>query len=141
VNRTALIVVAAAGLGLVACDDRTPNTAPRGSATGTVRQPDPSKAPDNTDRNVRDRDNQNLTPLDQSGTEADRKITAAVRRSITDDSTMSVNARNCKIITQNGTVTLRGTVDTQGEKDAIEAKAKSVEGVMSVDNQLEVKGG
>ena len=52
---------------------------------------------------------------------------------------MSVDARNIKIVTLNGAVTLRGPVDSQQEKDAIEGRAKNVGGVTSVDNQLEIK--
>jgi hyperosmotically inducible protein len=57
------------------------------------------------------------------------------------DSAMSINAQNCKIITQKGAVTLRGPVASQAEKDAIAAKAKAVPGVTSVTNELEVKTG
>src|SRR6185369_3411455 len=106
-----------------------------GSTTGTA----PAK-PDNTRVNERDRSTGTLTPPDQAqGTDTDRRITADVRKAITDDSAMSMNGRNVKIVTLNGVVTLRGPVDSQAEKDAIEAKAKGVAGVTSVDNQLEVK--
>ena len=44
-----------------------------------------------------------------------------------------------KIITSNGIVTLRGPVKSAREKAAIEAKAKQVAGVQSVNNQLEVE--
>ncbi len=53
--------------------------------------------------------------------------------------TDSVNAKNVKIITVNGTVTLRGVVESQAEKDSIEARAKKVAGVTKVNNQLEIK--
>ena len=51
---------------------------------------------------------------------------------------MSVNARNVKIITADGKVTLRGPVNTQEEKDAIDGIAKNVAGKDNVDNQIEV---
>ncbi|MGH7241921.1 MAG: BON domain-containing protein [Phycisphaerales bacterium] len=79
------------------------------------------------------------TPMDQSNAKADIDITAAIRRAIMEDKSMSTNAQNCKIITEGGVTTLRGPVNSQSEKDAIEAKAKSVAGVTRVDNQLEVK--
>ncbi|MCC6678435.1 MAG: BON domain-containing protein [Phycisphaerales bacterium] len=121
----------ALSIGLVgACERR--DGAPREGTTPT--------APDNTDRNKRDRDTDAKTPPDQSEASADVKITAAIRRAIMDDKSMSVNAQNVKIMTErSGVVTLRGPVDTQAEKDAIEAKAKAVAGVTRVDNQLEVK--
>lgn len=94
---------------------------------------------DNTARNKVDRDSSTKTPVDQSNTSADTRITADVRRAIVDDGSLSTNAHNCKVITESGVVTLRGPVNSQAEKDAVEAKAKSVPGVASVVNQLEIK--
>ena len=96
--------------------------------------------PDNSGRNVRDRDDQNKTTADQSENEADRTITQNIRRAVTADDSLSTNAKNVKIITNNGTVTLRGPVKSEKEKAEIEAKAKQVAGVKGVDNQLEVAG-
>src|SRR4029077_20566555 len=94
--------------------------------------------PDNSGRNVRDRDDQNKTTGDQSENEADRTITQNIRRAVTADDSLSTNAKNVKIITNNGMVTLLGPVKSEKEKAEIEAKAKQVAGVKSVDNQLEV---
>ncbi len=113
--------VLSAGL-LAGCED--PNSAP---------------APNNTARNERDRSGDTKTPMDQSNTARDTEITAAIRRSITDDPSMSVDARNCKVIKAGGVVTLRGVVNTQAEKDAIDRIARAVPGVTRVDNQLEIK--
>ncbi len=94
--------------------------------------------PDNSGRNVRDRDNQNKTAGDQSESEADRTISQNIRDAITSDDSLSTNGKNVKIITNDGTVTLRGPVKSDKEKTDIEAKAKHVAGVKKVDNQLEV---
>jgi len=97
---------------------------------------------DNTKRNIRDREGDTLTPEDQGSSQADREVTRQIRRSIVLEPGKdkdSVNARNIKIMTVNGTVTLRGVVESQAEKDSIEARAKKVAGVSKVDNQLEVK--
>jgi osmotically-inducible protein OsmY len=93
---------------------------------------------DNTGRNVRDRDDATKTSGDQSENEQDRKITQEVRKAVTSDDTLSTNAQNVKIITQDGKVTLRGPVKNQKEKADIEAKAKQIAGVKNVDNQLEI---
>ena len=93
---------------------------------------------DNSGRNVRDRDDQNKTTGDQSENEADRTITQNIRRAVTADDSLSTNAKNVKIITNDGTVTLRGPVKSEKEKAEIEAKAKQVAGVKRVDNQLEI---
>ena len=94
--------------------------------------------PDNSGRNVRDRDDQNKTAGDQSESEADRTITQNIRDAITADDALSTNGKNVKIITNDGTVTLRGPVKSEKEKSEIEAKAKQIAGVRKVDNQLEI---
>lgn len=94
---------------------------------------------DNTGRNVRDRNPNAITPEDQSENAADRTITQNIRKTIIDDSSLSVNAKNIKIITINGVVTLRGVVSNTREKALIAKKAESVSGVKSVKNLLEEK--
>jgi hyperosmotically inducible periplasmic protein len=94
---------------------------------------------DNTARNVRDRNEAAPTPMDQGGSEADRTITQTIRQIVVDNGTLSTNAKNVKIITQNGIVTLRGPVDTDAEKSFIVSTARGVSGVVNVDDQLEVK--
>jgi osmotically-inducible protein OsmY len=51
---------------------------------------------------------------------------------------MSINARNIKIVTSQGKVTLRGPVASAAEKDAIDKMARDVAGSDNVDNQLEI---
>jgi hyperosmotically inducible protein len=94
--------------------------------------------PDNSGRNVRDRDNQTKTSEDQAENEADRTISQSIRAAITADDSLSTNGKNVKIITSDGTVTLRGPVKSDKEKAEIEAKAKQIAGVKKVDNQLEI---
>jgi len=94
--------------------------------------------PDNSGRNVRDRDDQNKTSGDQSENEGDRSITQNIRQAVISDDSLSTNAKNVKIITNDGIVTLRGPVKSENEKAQIESKAKQVAGVKRVDNQLEV---
>lgn len=80
----------------------------------------------------------NVTPFDQSETEADRTITQRARQAIIKDDALSMNAKNIKIITSNGIVTLRGPVSTDQEKSLIAIKIQQVPGVNRIDNQLEV---
>ena len=70
--------------------------------------PSTTKA-DNTDRNIQDRNDQTLTPLDQGSSKTDVATTAQIRKEIIAGENLSVNARNVKIITLNGRVTLRGS--------------------------------
>ena len=94
---------------------------------------------DNTEKNVRDRDDKTLTPMDQGGSASDRELTAAIRRAIVKDDTLSTNAHNVKIVTVDSVVTLRGPVKNAAEKAAVASKAEQTKGVKRVDNQLEVE--
>jgi osmotically-inducible protein OsmY len=93
---------------------------------------------DNTGRNVRDRNDLTKTPTDQSENEADRAITQSIRQNIMADSSLSTNAKNVKVITVDGTVTLRGPVKSEKEKADIVAKAQQIAGVKRVEDQLEI---
>jgi osmotically-inducible protein OsmY len=111
------------------------------SSQGTQEQPAPGVAADNTEKNERDRTVNALTPTDQGESEADRTLTQRVRQDVMKQDDLSVNAKNVKIITQNGVVTLRGPVESAQEKTAIVRTASGVAGVQRVNDQLEVSGG
>jgi osmotically-inducible protein OsmY len=96
-------------------------------------------AMENTGRNVRDQAGTTLTPEDQMESEADVNITASIRKAVVDDKALSVNARNAKIITHNGVVTLRGPVESQTESMRLQALATDTQGVVRVQNQLDIK--
>jgi hyperosmotically inducible protein len=93
---------------------------------------------DNTGKNVRDRDDQSQTATDQSNNLADIKMTADIRKMVVGDGSLSMTAKNVKIITVGGVVTLRGPVETEKEKAAIETHAKHG-GAKKVTNELEIK--
>jgi hyperosmotically inducible periplasmic protein len=97
-------------------------------------------APDNTGRNVRDREGKTLTPGDQSESKADLDLTQRIRQAVVADESLSTTAHNVKIITVNGVVTLRGPVNSDQEKAKIAAVAEKIAGVKQVDNQLEIAG-
>lgn len=96
-------------------------------------------APDNTGRNQRDRSGDSLTSGDQGASDSDREITRQIRRAITSNDQLSTDAKNVKVITQNGKVTLRGPVKSAQEQQTIESLAKGVTGVNGLDDQLELK--
>ncbi|MEW6271594.1 MAG: BON domain-containing protein [Thermodesulfobacteriota bacterium] len=95
-------------------------------------------APDNTGRNVRDRDDASVTPMDQGNSEQDLKTTQQIRREVVSDDNLSTKAHNVKIVTNNGVVTLRGPVESAEEKERIASVAKKVAGEGKVRDQLEV---
>ena len=94
---------------------------------------------DNTGKNERDRSGETQTSGDQSNSKDDVNTTAAIRRAVVKDDSLSAMAKNVKIITANGTVTLRGPVKDDAEKTKIAELAQSAAGNAKIDNQLEVK--
>jgi sporulation protein YlmC with PRC-barrel domain len=99
---------------------------------------DANAEPDNTARNVRDRDSSTMTPPDQGNSQADIDTTAQIRKEIIAADGMSMDAKNVKIITMNGHVTLRGPVNSADEKRQIGDIANRIAQSSNVDNQLEV---
>jgi len=95
--------------------------------------------PDNTATNERDRSSETQTSGDQSNSKDDVNTTAAIRRAVVKDDSLSAVAKNVKIVTANGTVTLRGPVKTDAEKAKIAKLAESAAGNAKINNQLEVK--
>jgi hyperosmotically inducible protein len=108
-------------------------------AAGIVRAEDSSPPQrDNSGVNVRERDEAAVTAGQQS-TNSDVELTRQIREAVVKDSSLSVTAQNVKIVSANGSVTLRGPVMTAAERDAIGSKAQAIAGADKVNNQPEVK--
>jgi hyperosmotically inducible protein len=120
-KRTLLILacLCAVSLAAIAADDKT--------------------KPDNTATNERDRSGETQTSGDQSNSSADLKITQAIRQALVKDGELSMTAKNIKIITDNGQVTLRGPVKNAQEKAKIDQLARSAAGGAKIVDQLDVK--
>lgn len=117
-------------------------TNPAPAAPSVVSNPgsaDQTKSADNTKINDRDRHGGALTAMDQGNSGSETKITAAIRKGLMGDKTLSFTAKNVKVITVGTKVTLRGPVKSEQERASIEAIAKQTAGVSEVDDQLEVK--
>jgi hyperosmotically inducible protein len=94
-----------------------------GAVVGYAQAPDPNTKPDNTDVNKRDRNSGEATADQQKMIAADQDLTQKIRQSIMSDKSLSTYAHNIKIISQNGTVTLKGPVKSDDEKKIVMAKA------------------
>jgi hyperosmotically inducible periplasmic protein len=103
-------------------------------------QPPASTAPDNSAQNQRDRDHQTLTPMDQSNKPEDLSLSSKIRQAVVNDDQLSTEAKNIKIISIDGAVTLRGPVKTEEERADIASKAAQIAGDTNVHNELEVAG-
>ena len=75
----------------------------------------------------------------QSNSKDDLALTQKIRQAVMKDGSLSMNAKNVKIIARDGTISLKGPVDSQREKDTIATAAGEIAGKDKVDNQLEVK--
>jgi osmotically-inducible protein OsmY len=96
-------------------------------------------AADNTKVNKRDRQSDAVTAGQQKENQTDRELTANIRKALMDDKDLSTYAHNIKVVSQNGTVTLKGPVRSQEEKTAVEAKATEVAGAGKVKSMISVK--
>jgi sporulation protein YlmC with PRC-barrel domain len=94
--------------------------------------------PDNTAQNAVDRNGNTLTPTDQGTSKEDVAITRQIREQIMATQGLSVNAQNIKVITLDGRVTLRGTVNTPEEKRTLDDIAAKVTNQGNVNDQLMV---
>jgi len=112
------------------------------SAANPAAQPDNTTQPDNTAVNARDANRtarEPKLPIDQKETRTDVDLTAKIRSRVVNTEGLSVDARNAKIITADGHVTLRGPVESQAERDTIVRIARELAGDTNVDDQLEIK--
>ena len=80
------------------------------------------------------------TTADQSKStrKADRQLMQKIRKAVVADKSLSTEVHNINITSQDGTVTLRGTVKSDEEKKSIEDKATEIAGPGKVTSELAV---
>lgn len=115
------------------------NNGASGPTAGSKPAAPPSRPDaDNTRVNERDR-GPSTTPMDQGNNDTDLKITQKIRQAVMNDGVLSFTAKNVKIITNKGTVVLRGPVKNDDERARIDSAAKTVAGATNVINEIEIK--
>lgn len=102
--------------------------------TSTAQQ-----GPPDTRVNQRDQSTGQPTADQGKNNKSDREIMKDIRKSVLDDKSSRLNAHNVKIISQNGTVTLKGVVRSVDEKRAVRTKAEQVAGAGRAKDQLSVR--
>ena len=111
-----------------------------GLVAGTCFGQATSTKADNTRVNRRDRNTGEVTADQQKVNASDQELTKKIRQSVMADKSLSTDAHNIKIISQNGAVTLKGPVKSDDEKKAIVAKAVAIAGSADkVTDQISVK--
>jgi hyperosmotically inducible protein len=73
-----------------------------------------------------------------SETRPDVEITHDVRRALAADATLSAKAKQVKIVTANGVVTLGGAVGSETERRTVASTAQRIAGVTGVNNRTVV---
>ncbi|MBS0658897.1 MAG: BON domain-containing protein [Verrucomicrobia bacterium] len=114
-----------------------PPTLPAPSLTPTPK-PIPAQ-PDNAGRNQRARRGSGLVATDQSNQPDDLRVTRELRRAVLADTSLSLNAKNVKIISTSALLVLRGLVDSPSERTRLDALAQTAAGSRQVVNELEVR--
>lgn len=121
-------------LGLGACNKDYATDTTRTTGGGVPAPP----RDDNTAVNARDKQGA-VTPLDQGNGSSDLETTRAIREAILADDDLSVDAKNVKIITNDGVVVLRGPVRSERERAVIELEARKAARTDRVVNQIDVE--
>lgn len=104
---------------------------------GACKSKPENQAADNTAKNARDKSA--VPTADQAGqAKPDVDLAQSLRKSIMADSSISTNGHNCKVVVNDGVVTLAGPVASTDESNKIAALATATPGVTKVVNQLEV---
>lgn len=75
----------------------------------------------------------------QKNDKADLDVVKKIRQAIVDDKSLSTYAHNVKVISQKGTVTLRGWVRSEEEKRVVESKAQEVAGAANVKSDVKIR--
>ena len=102
------------------------------------------KRSDSKDTDVkkdRDQDKKDrpLTAQDQGNSEADREATASIRREIVSRDDLSFSAKNVRVITRDGKITLAGQVASMQEKETLMKIARDESDQEQITDRLTVK--
>ncbi len=89
--------------------------------------------------NQRDQSQTEPTADRQKENPADRQLAQQIRRALVKDKSLSSNAHNVKVIAQDGMVTLKGPVNSESEKQTVEAKAAQIAGSDKVTSDIQVR--
>jgi osmotically-inducible protein OsmY len=82
-----------------------------------------------------------VSPLTQGNGAADLETTQIIRRALLEVDGLSMAAKNVTIITNDQVVTLKGSVETAADRDAVVAAANSAAGTNRIDDQIKVERG
>ena len=85
-----------------------------------------------------EKDNAKMMEAESKANENDHMITQKLREALMKDPNLSKQAKNIKIVTAEGVILIKGTINNENDKNAVGQKAKTIPGVKNVDNMLEI---
>lgn len=122
---------ATAGSGSMDEEDRTGSTGPSGTSSYS-----------STDTGAIDATARAAKPAgDYATTTNDRGVAARVRTMVQGDPALGVTDDSLHIIVDNGDVTLRGWIQNDQQREAINARVREIPGVQSVRNEMLLRSG
>jgi osmotically-inducible protein OsmY len=124
-----LVLIALATSTAIACDNLDATDTTRTTAATTQLLDDSKLNPNEPGTRA---------ALSQSNAPADLVTTQVIREALMTDDGLSTSAKNVAVITSNGTITLRGTVNTDAEKQNVDGKAIAAAGQNRVDDRIDV---
>lgn len=132
-----LLLIGMLSLAFVACDNSNDKKPNKSNYSGDYSKIDRNFNLENRGSNLSNF-NMLTTPANFTETPADKELSLRIRQALLADHSLSPNAQNIIILSNNGVVILRGPVLNAAERDAIMSRVKSIQGIMKVDNQLEI---
>lgn len=93
---------------------------------------------DNSRTNLNDKNATMQSSETEESASSDDQLTDRVQRALQDNPSLARAAKNVDVSSDNGTVTLKGTVASKDDKKRIEDQVKDIDGVKDVDNEIEV---
>jgi osmotically-inducible protein OsmY len=104
----------------------------------TMSSDSPPTSADTAEVNERDTIPGELNADQQLMNDKDMVITRRIRQELLKDQAFKTYAKRVKITTVNGTVTLKGRVNTEADQNTILEKAQNAKGVKKVINKMKV---
>ncbi|HUD22814.1 MAG TPA: BON domain-containing protein [Acidobacteriaceae bacterium] len=109
-----------------------------GIALAVILSTGPFTRAQQPDNSVQNKDH-STTADNQPNAKNDRLLVQQVRKAIVADKDLSTYAHNVKVVVMNGSVTLKGPVKSDEEKQKVASDAASVVSADNIANQLTVK--
>lgn len=140
---TALVVSGLASFAFAAENPSTTQTTTNGAereSSGAIRTEPTTREGMPMDEHSQYKTGNRMNPMrNQTTALSDANLQRSIHDQIMSDETLSVGAKGVTVTSQNGKVTLKGSVASNQERMKLEEIAKKAKGTKSVDNQTEVQ--